>query len=122
MYQLYCEICNWKKITDGSDVKDMVELKTSPIPRGIPKRNVEDEKVVTQSPKPQKKRYRCPHCGRVVFSKKIADPQGDLNAKKAREAHERESLEAKEKMWSEQEERRRMHEKNRSDGREDGSE
>jgi ribosomal protein L14E/L6E/L27E len=103
-------------------LRDLQLEENSPIPRGIPKRNVEDEKVVTQSPKPQKKRYRCPHCGRVVFSKKIADPQGDLDAKQAREAHERESLEAKEKMWSEQEERRRMHEKNRSDGREDGSE
>ena len=43
LYKLYCEICNWKRITDGSDIQDLYEIKTSPIPGGVPKYDKESK-------------------------------------------------------------------------------
>ena len=60
---LYCEYCNWKKITkDFSDIK----LK-----------EVFQEK--------QSKSYKCPSCGRLIKSKKINDPQKELENDIAKE-------------------------------------
>jgi hypothetical protein len=35
-FQLYCNNCHWKRLTDGGDIKDLYEIKTSPVPTGIP--------------------------------------------------------------------------------------
>jgi transcription elongation factor Elf1 len=72
LYQFYCEICNWKKITDGSGTQELVEAKTSPIPRGIPKRDPETGKVTTSKPIKQRRRFKCPQCGRLVFAKLLS--------------------------------------------------
>ena len=85
-YQLYCEICGYKRITDGSDIADLHEIKTSPVPRGVPFLNKEGSKqttpqlhgpgiesteiVVPQSQK-QVKKFKCPKCGRVITARKI---------------------------------------------------
>jgi len=89
LYRLYCEICNWKRITDGSDIQDLMELKTSPIPRGIPKVDLETKKVVQPKSKDQIKKFRCPKCGRVVIPKKISDPQRELEEKQELEARKK---------------------------------
>ena len=73
LYQFYCEICNWKKIADGSGTQELVEIKTSPIPGGIPKRDPLSGKVVTPKPIKQKRRFKCPKCGRAVFAKLLSD-------------------------------------------------
>lgn len=74
LYQFFCEICNWKRITDGSEPVDLVELKSTQIAEGIPTLD-SNGKIIDSKLKPPKRRYRCPQCGRVVFPKKIADPQ-----------------------------------------------
>lgn len=81
MYQLFCDACSYKRITDGSDVQDLKEIKTSPIPRGAPQIDPEAPKVTTpvfgapavvtgslrkQPDIKQKKRFKCPDCGRVI--------------------------------------------------------
>lgn len=56
---LYCDYCNWKKITkDFSDV-------------GLTK--VSEGKDF--------KSYKCPSCGRLIKSKKTFDPQKELEIK-----------------------------------------
>jgi len=69
-YLLYCEICNYKKITDGSD-DSLVEIKTSPLMTSPPTLDPETKKAIPAKFKPQKKRFKCPQCGRVIFPRKL---------------------------------------------------
>ena len=78
VYQLYCEICNWKKITDGSDI-DLFQLKTADIPGGVPKLDPVEKKIVVPKSLKQRKKFRCPKCGRVVVPRKIANPQEKID-------------------------------------------
>lgn len=73
-YRLFCEICNYKRITDGSDVDDLKELKISPIPGGIPVINKLNGKVETPKPIKRIKQFRCPKCGRVLIPRKVIEP------------------------------------------------
>jgi len=68
---LYCEICNWKKITDGSDIKEMTEIKMSSIPGGPPTLDPITKKVIVPKNIKQSRRFKCPQCGRVVIPKKL---------------------------------------------------
>lgn len=77
LYQLYCEICNWKKITDGSDVDGFYEYSTSQLMGEIPK--LENDKVVGAKFKDRNKKIRCPNCGRVLVIKKIEDDQSKID-------------------------------------------
>ncbi len=122
MYQLYCQICHWKKITDGSDVKNLTEVKSSPIQREIPKFDKKEKKTILSKDKIRKKRFKCPGCGRVIFPKKIEDPQADIDAIREKDIHEKETLEINVKILEQQENRRRKYEEDRTDGRESGSE
>ena len=70
-YLLYCEICGYKRITDGSDATDLVEIKTSPLITGAPKLDPITKKMFVSKTKPQRKRFKCPKCGRVVFPRQI---------------------------------------------------
>lgn len=78
-YQLYCEICNYKKITTGHEAVGFVELSTSPIPGGIPFLDNESKIVVPKS-KSQPKKLKCPKCGRLIIPRKLATPK-DLEQK-----------------------------------------
>lgn len=122
MYQLYCQICNWKKITDGGDIKNLTEVKTSTIQREIPKFDKKEKKTIFSKDKIRKKRFKCPSCGRVVFPKKIEDPQADIDAIREKDIHEKETLQINLKILEQQENRRRKYEEDRTDGREGGSE
>ncbi len=95
-YQLYCEICNWKMITDGNDTAELVESKTASIPRGIPHYD-ENKKIVTPKDKQRIKRFKCPKCGRVVRPRKIDNPQQKLNDKLEAEERERKRYEEESK-------------------------
>lgn len=121
MYQLYCQICNWKKITDGEAVRELTEVKTSPIQREIPKFDKKKKETILSKDKVRRKRFKCPKCGRVVFPKKIDDPQADIDAAKEQLAQEKETLELNLKILEEQEKRRRKYEEDRADGRKGGS-
>jgi len=97
VYRFYCDYCNWKKITDGTDVKDtMNEYLTSPIPGGAPKLDEKTKKVITSKSIPQPRRFKCPQCGRLVFPKKITNPQEEMRLKQ--EALEREAAAEKERL------------------------
>jgi hypothetical protein len=61
-YRLFCEICNWKKITDGTDLGDLKDIVLSP-----------------NAPKSKKKGFKCPKCGRIVFPVKVNDPQRETD-------------------------------------------
>jgi hypothetical protein len=98
LYRLYCEVCNWKKITDGSDIVDFYEILTSPIPGGAPKKDPTTNAIIEAKSTRQPRKFRCPQCGRVVIPRKIADPQGELDDKiemeeKLKERAENERLE-----------------------------
>ena len=79
LYQLYCEYCHWKRITDGSDIQDLIEIKKSSIQRNIPKLNPATKEVIPSKFKKQPKKFKCKDCGRPVSPKKIADPQALIN-------------------------------------------
>jgi len=85
-YQFFCEKCNYKRFTDGSDIQDLVEVKTAPLPGGSPTLDLQIKKEVfpnlhqpgtfiggTVLPKstPQKKRFKCPNCGFIIMAKKL---------------------------------------------------
>lgn len=74
IYQLYCEVCNWKRITDGND-NDLYEYKTSNVPAGIPKFDPVTKKIIESKPIKAKRKFRCPQCGRVVMAKIAPNPQ-----------------------------------------------
>lgn len=80
LYRLYCEICNWKLVTDGSDeaAKALVEIKTSPVPTGLPRLDEETKQVVVPNAKKQVKKFKCPNCGRGIRPVKIDNPQEKL--------------------------------------------
>jgi len=80
VYQLYCEICNWKRVTDGKaeDVKDLHELTLSPVPGGVPK--LEGGKIVDRPSSKRQRQFRCPNCGRTVQAKVVQNPQAKIDA------------------------------------------
>ena len=46
-YILFCHVCGWKRLTDGSDLQNMVEVKTCNHCSGA-------------------RQFKCPGCGRLV--------------------------------------------------------
>ncbi len=85
-YQLFCDYCGYKRITDGSDIGDLREIKQSPIPGGSPildplgKKEVKVELhqpasntngTIAPKPVPQRKKFKCPKCGRVIMARQI---------------------------------------------------
>ena len=77
LYQLYCEICHWRRITDGSDIGDMCEIPTTPLMTALPK--IEDGKPTAAKFQKRPKMFRCEQCGRAVSPRIIEDPQGKLD-------------------------------------------
>jgi hypothetical protein len=75
LYRLYCEYCNWKMTTDGTDAaaKALVEIKVSAVPGGSPKIDPETKKLTTPKAKQPKKRFKCPQCGRGVTPKLVKE-------------------------------------------------
>lgn len=61
---IYCDFCNWKKIIDDSSKLDIVEVKSE-----------------------DKRKFKCPSCGRLIISKKISDPQAELEHKIKKEKY-----------------------------------
>ena len=100
LYQLFCEICSWKKITDGSDVQELFVLETSPILTAAPKI---DEKGTTPAKfQKQIKRFRCEGCGRVVKARVISDPQTILEEKLEAEKRQEQRIVEEAKIKEEQ--------------------
>ena len=79
-YLLYFQYCGFKKLTDGTDAKDLIEVKTSPMMMTIPKLDPLTGKTIPAQFKNQKKRFKCPKCGRLVFPKKLKDDSTQSNS------------------------------------------
>ena len=67
-YRFFCEYCNWRLVTNGTDAaaKALVEMVVALVPGGSPKIDPETKKVVIPKSKKQRKRFKCPSCGRGV--------------------------------------------------------
>lgn len=69
---IYCEPCAFKTIIEKEDtVNDFVEIKTSPIPGGVPELDPKTGKTKIKSNTKQNKKYKCPKCGRGVVAKEL---------------------------------------------------
>jgi len=68
LYVLHCNKCNYKRFSNGKDVKDLLPLKLSDIPRNIPKLDVIKKKAVMAPDKKRLKMFKCPQCGFTVKS------------------------------------------------------
>lgn len=71
MYRLYCEVCGYKRTTDGSDIQDLYEIKVSPVPGGLPAINPQTKNVDVRPSKKPTRKFRCPSCGRVLIPRKV---------------------------------------------------
>ena len=72
LYRLYCELCNYNRITDGTDIGDLVEYKRSKIQANIPKIDpLDDNKVKEKEHIKLPKQFKCPKCGRLIKPKKL---------------------------------------------------
>jgi rubredoxin len=79
-YQLYCTFCGYKRITDGTKEKDLVEVKVSPLFISPPTLDPITYKTIEAKFKKRPKRFKCPQCGRVIFPKKLKDDEKQNNA------------------------------------------
>lgn len=79
-YRLYCEICGYNKVTDGSDL-NLVEYQRSKIQGEIPKLDPATNKTINPKFKTLPKKYKCPGCGRLVGAKSIKEVE-EINEKK----------------------------------------
>lgn len=70
-YQFYCDYCGYKRLTDGSDVQDLVPVKQCPVPAGVPYLDPVTKKIVTPKAFNRPKKFKCPKCGRVITARKI---------------------------------------------------
>ena len=73
-YRLYCEICNYNTITDGTNV-NLVEYKRSKIQKEIPKLDPSTGKTAQGTWLTLPKRYKCPKCGRLLATRKFKEPE-----------------------------------------------
>lgn len=73
-YRLYCEICGYSLVTDGSKV-NLVEYKRSKIQKEIPSLDPATEKTVPGTWLTLPKKYKCPKCGRLISARKFKEPE-----------------------------------------------
>lgn len=74
-YLLFCEFCSYKRLTDGTDAKDLTEVKTAPMMTSVPVLDTLTNKTIPAKFKSQKKRFKCPKCGRLIFPRKLDEPK-----------------------------------------------
>lgn len=72
-YQFFCENCGYKRITTGNDLQDLVEIKTSNIPRGAPTLDPITKKIVVPPSIRRKKIFKCPKCGFAIKAKELKE-------------------------------------------------
>lgn len=100
LYQFLCDHCGYKRFTDGTDIQDLVQVKTSPIPGGAPQLDplaqktatpmfgqpsVEVTKTLTPQAGKQKKRFKCPKCGYVIMARQVKEEVNETNIPNGRE-------------------------------------
>jgi hypothetical protein len=89
LYKLFCQSCAYTRTTDGSNIDDLYEIKTSKIQGKIPYWDEKQKKTVIPEYKKQTKKFRCPGCGKgILIPKKIDDPQRKIEEIKELEQKE----------------------------------
>lgn len=91
LYIFYCDICNFKKITDGSDLADFLEYVRSPIQKTLPKLDKDNKKRISATTYDLPKRFKCPKCGRLIRPKKLKvsnENDNDPGSEERNEGHE----------------------------------
>lgn len=73
IYQFFCDKCSYKRLTTGTDIKDLIQVKTSDIPRGKPYIDKESKKVIVPPAIKRMKQFKCPNCGFTIKPKKIKE-------------------------------------------------
>jgi predicted RNA-binding Zn-ribbon protein involved in translation (DUF1610 family) len=71
LYQLYCDNCHYKKITDGVNIDDLIQVKKSKLQKDMPKLDPSTNKTIKPLFKEQKKTFKCPKCGFSIRARKI---------------------------------------------------
>ena len=56
VFQLFCDYCGWKRLSDGKDLSDLTEVNLCSTCSGG-------------------RRFKCPRCGRVAKIRKLDYPQ-----------------------------------------------
>ncbi len=115
IFQLYCDRCHWKKITNGEDIGSLYEIKTSSIQTSLPKYDDVAKKTVETKFQKQNRKFKCPSCGHSVILKQITDTQKSLDAQKEIEKRTTERKELEESILREQN-RREYEKKDRIEG------
>ena len=77
VYQLFCERCNYKKISRGEC--DLIQYAASSIQRTLPELDETGKKIIEAKFMNQPKKFKCPSCGFLIKPKKIADPQKEID-------------------------------------------
>lgn len=75
-YQLYCDHCGYKRFSDGSDVQDLVQVKSADVPRGSPYLDPVTKKTVVPPAMKQAKKFKCPKCGYIIKPRAIQFTEG----------------------------------------------
>lgn len=78
-YQLFCDNCNYKRFTDGTDVQDLCEIPTSPIPRGSPYIDPITKKTLSPPHIKQIKKFKCPKCGYAIKPRTVQFTEEEPN-------------------------------------------
>jgi hypothetical protein len=69
---VFCEPCSFKMILENDQIpENLVEIKTSMIPGGIPELDSKTGKTKLKPQNKQNKRYKCPKCGRGLVTKEL---------------------------------------------------
>lgn len=74
-YVFYCERCNYKKYTDGTDLSDVKLINTAAIQTKIPFYDPIQKKTIVPPFREQPKKIKCPKCGRLITVKKNNVPE-----------------------------------------------
>jgi predicted RNA-binding Zn-ribbon protein involved in translation (DUF1610 family) len=105
IYQLFCNNCGWKRIGEPPDAKDLFEIKSTDIPKGIPHIDPVNGDMITPKSIKRNKKYRCPKCGFSIIFYKIENPQEEVEQNMDLQKRMQKRLENNEKERLKQRER-----------------
>ena len=90
---IFCESCSFKIIIqDDMYLESFTDIKTSPIPGGIPALDQDTGKTKTKQQILQNKKVKCPKCGRGVVVKQLQEAYSST-IKKIKQKDEEEKFE-----------------------------
>lgn len=78
-YQLYCDCCGYKRFSDGSGVQDLIQIKSTDIPRSSPYLDPITKKTIIPLAIKQAKKFKCPKCGYIIKPRIVQFMEGNSN-------------------------------------------